>query len=317
LLAALKVRGAVDAGFDAQLSRLYNQRDAARDRLEEAIAAERDYDLTSDLGRWQAAAAASKALEAWEGHEILSQPKTEIEQLLQRHYEFCGLIARVENKQEAAMKKPASHSQQQMTLRKAGYLSVQLGNTKGRMITTPDPVGASFLWVDEAGAGQSHEKPKAEQYERPRNRKSSPGLERAGISKPKRVIARRVRLSERSHAIALEAGALEAARRHLWAREAEAWDRATRQPGKRGGIIGRIDMAVYLALLAYRLKRVEPIRTAIADAAAVYPSTVASAIRRLGNLGMLTLSRQSGRPILQPPRRWWRDSEPALNRAGG
>jgi hypothetical protein len=94
LLAALKVRGAVNAGFDAQLSRLYNQRDAARDRLEEAIAAERDYDLTSDLGRWQAAAAASKALEAWEGHEILSQPKTEIEQLLQRHYEFCGLIAR-------------------------------------------------------------------------------------------------------------------------------------------------------------------------------------------------------------------------------
>jgi hypothetical protein len=106
----------------------------------------------------------------------------------------------------------------------------------------------------------------------------------------------------------------EAVARHPWAVAALDWDRATRQPGKRGGIIGRRPMAVYHVLLAYRLKRIEPTRTVIAAAAAIDPSTVVTAIRRLCELGMVALSRQGGRPILQPPQRWRRDAGPVLDR---
>ena len=101
LLVQMKALDQVDAGFDARLSHLYDQRDALRDRLEAVIATAQGYDLDTDLGRWQPAAAASKAVEAWAAREILSPPETGIELLLQRHSVLRELIRTMEGEQEA------------------------------------------------------------------------------------------------------------------------------------------------------------------------------------------------------------------------
>ena len=42
-------------------------------------------------------------------------------------------------------------TEQQMSLREAGYQTIRLGSTDGRMIAVPDPVGAAFVWIDETG----------------------------------------------------------------------------------------------------------------------------------------------------------------------
>ena len=54
LLADVRARYGVDAGFDARMKRLYDERDRLWDALETVIAGERDFDLSSELGRGQA-----------------------------------------------------------------------------------------------------------------------------------------------------------------------------------------------------------------------------------------------------------------------
>jgi hypothetical protein len=98
---------------------------------------------------------------------------------------------------------------------------------------------------------------------------------------------------------------------HPWGQQAREWDRATRQPRRHGGVIGRAGCRIYGTILAAALnQQAHPVKltyTAIAGEAWVDRSTVAIALRRLRDLGMLTWGPQSGRGnlfILLPPSEW-------------
>jgi hypothetical protein len=98
---------------------------------------------------------------------------------------------------------------------------------------------------------------------------------------------------------------------HPWGRQAREWDRATRQPRRLGGVIGRAGCRIYGTILVAALNQwahpVEITYAAIAREAWVHHSTVAIAIRLLRDLGMLTWVPQDGRGnlfTLLPPSEW-------------
>jgi DNA-binding transcriptional ArsR family regulator len=98
---------------------------------------------------------------------------------------------------------------------------------------------------------------------------------------------------------------------HPWGRQAKEWDWATRQPRRHGGVIGRTGCLVYGAILAASLNgrtdQVELSYAEIAEGTGVSHSTVATAIRRLRELGVLTWrvrGRQSNLFTLLPPEQW-------------
>jgi hypothetical protein len=94
----------------------------------------------------------------------------------------------------------------------------------------------------------------------------------------------------------------------LWHR-ARDFDRATREPGKHGGRVGHAALQVLHALifdfLNYRTGQLDPSYAAIARKANVCVRTVANALRRLRELGLLhwqrrcTPSWQDGRFVLE------------------
>jgi hypothetical protein len=104
LLAELKANVEVNAGADARMKRLYDQRDAMIEQLEKAIAAEEGYDLTDRLQRGRAAVAADKAIERWEQREFEDPPPvpaTPIEELLRKVYRHCEALRAMEEEMAA------------------------------------------------------------------------------------------------------------------------------------------------------------------------------------------------------------------------
>jgi hypothetical protein len=81
----------------------------------------------------------------------------------------------------------------------------------------------------------------------------------------------------------------------LWHR-ARAFDRATHEPGRHGGAVGPAALAVLEALifdfLNFRTGQLDPSYAAIAKAANVCTRTVASALQRLRELGILNWMRR-------------------------
>src|SRR3954452_15433220 len=117
----------------------------------------------------------------------------------------------------------------------------------------------------------------------------------------------------------------------LW-HAARRWDRDTYQPGRHGGVIGRVALDVYYALALdfqnFRTGRLDPSLDAIARKAGCCRRTVVDALARLRDLGLLSWQRRCredkdelGRFRLRqetnayavlPPSQWrgYRDTDP-------
>jgi len=99
LLAALKENDEVDAGADARMKRLYDERDRLIEEIERAIAADEGYDLADRLQRGRAAVAANKAIERWEEREMEDRPPApamRIESLLQKLHRHSEALRAME-----------------------------------------------------------------------------------------------------------------------------------------------------------------------------------------------------------------------------
>jgi alkylated DNA nucleotide flippase Atl1 len=77
---------------------------------------------------------------------------------------------------------------------------------------------------------------------------------------------------------------------------ARAWERQTRQPGRHGGVIGRVGLLVLHSLvfdfLNFRTGQLDPSYEGIAKKAGVSRASVGRALRRLKALGMLSWVRR-------------------------
>jgi hypothetical protein len=88
----------------ARLKRLYDERDRLIEEIEKSIAVDEGYDLTDRLQRGQAAVAADRAIERWEGRELEDQapvPATPIEALLQKLYRHSDALRAMEEEMTA------------------------------------------------------------------------------------------------------------------------------------------------------------------------------------------------------------------------